>query len=108
MKFNEQMLQFDELFFNEFNGYTIYFIIDKENAPIWLEEMFHPQKDTEQYELSIELISGDERPFVQVSPVSIINNVHTNYDWKDVYVTDEELLFLLDQAQEQINNKKTF
>ena len=107
MKFNKQMLKFDEMFFNEFNGYTIYFIIDKGDAPDWLKQMFEYEKKTEHYELSIELVSGDEYPFVQVSPTKIINGVHTDYDWKDVYVTDEELFFLLEQAESQINNGRT-
>ena len=106
MKFNKQMLQFDELFFNEFNGYTVYFMIDVEDAPDWLKQMFEHEKKIEHYELSIELVSGDEYPFVQVSPTKIIDGVHTDYDWKDVSVTRTELLFLLEQAESQINRRR--
>ena len=107
MRFNKNMLQFDEIFFNEFNGYTIYFIIDKEDAPNWLKQMFKNEKNIEHYELSVELISGDERPFVQVSPTKIIDNVHTDYNWEDINTTEKELLFLLEQAKLQINSRRT-
>ena len=106
MKINENVLQFDEVFFNEFNGYSVYFIIDTKEAPKWLKEMFLNEKKIEHFELCIELVSGDEQPFVQVSPSKIINGIHTDYDWKDVYMTEEELLLILEVAQEQINNRR--
>lgn len=106
MRFDKNMLRFDEIFFNEFNGYTIYFIVDKEETPNWLKQMFKSEKEIEHYELSIELVSGDEYPFVQVSPTKIIDGVHTDYDWKDLDVTEEELLFLLKQTKLQINNRR--
>ena len=106
MKFNKQMLKFDEMFFNEFNGYTVYFMIDVEDAPDWLKQMFEHEKKIEHYELSIELVSEDAYPFVQVSPTKIINGVHTDYYWKDICVTEEKLFFILEQAESQINGRR--
>lgn len=106
MKINENMLQFDELFFNEFNGYSIYFIIDPNDAPDWLKEMFSEKEKIEHFELCIELVSGDDMPFVQISPSKIIKGVHSDYDWRDVDMTEEELLLILEVAQEKINNRR--